>query len=351
MNMRLFLQFALPAFGLVFGNFALLNALTRRDRRARRAFAVFLADVSLMCLAGGIFMLPELQGLFYSSAAYYFQLLLAPLGAQYVLSFLAPPWPVRGLTWAGVSLSTFTFAVLVTLVALGSPLQVLYLGVYSYNSLYLGIVLGLVVPEIGPWRTLERRVKVWLVIVALCFSHTLVLLVLQSLGLMGGVYIAWITVVVALNGLCLASWLLPEEFRKTQQAVASARWKNSVLGELDASALVARLQERMESTEAFRHPDLTVQTLGAQIGLSASQLSELLNVHLGTGFPAFVNGYRIAWAQRRLVERPDDSVLVVGFDAGFNSKSTFNDQFKKATGMTPREFRESRQAEPVGAGS
>jgi AraC-like DNA-binding protein len=40
-------------------------------------------------------------------------------------------------------------------------------------------------------------------------------------------------------------------------------------------------------------------------------------------------------------------MIEIAFEAGFNSKESFNRAFKKFTGMTPREFRNNRQAEKI----
>ena len=37
------------------------------------------------------------------------------------------------------------------------------------------------------------------------------------------------------------------------------------------------------------------------------------------------------------------TILSVGFEAGFNSKTTFNTVFKKFTGLTPTDFREKQK--------
>jgi len=50
---------------------------------------------------------------------------------------------------------------------------------------------------------------------------------------------------------------------------------------------------------------------------------------------------------------PDETVLNVAHDVGFNSRSTFNAAFKKHAGATPSQYREAAQTcpSPMGAPS
>ena len=67
------------------------------------------------------------------------------------------------------------------------------------------------------------------------------------------------------------------------------------------------------------------------------------NAQLEQSFYDFVNGYRVRYVQRR-IESEDArnlKLLSLALDAGFASKSTFNDVFKKQTGRTPSDYRRS----------
>ncbi|MGL4370360.1 MAG: helix-turn-helix domain-containing protein [Spirochaetota bacterium] len=44
-------------------------------------------------------------------------------------------------------------------------------------------------------------------------------------------------------------------------------------------------------------------------------------------------------------ENEEYSIIRIAYDAGFNSKSTFNTIFKKMIGVTPSEFRQSGRSE------
>ena len=87
--------------------------------------------------------------------------------------------------------------------------------------------------------------------------------------------------------------------------------------------------------------DLSQERLASLLEIKRHQLSELLRVVHNTNFYSFINRHRIACARKLLLEQPDRSVLSIALASGFNSKSTFNSEFKKQTGMTPVEFRKS----------
>ena len=105
---------------------------------------------------------------------------------------------------------------------------------------------------------------------------------------------------------------------------------------------VEALLHVMETEKPFRKSDLTLQELAEALSVSPHNLSEMINTQLGKNFYDFVNGYRVEEVQRRLVD-PDSAhltVLALGLEAGFNSKSSFNAVFKKHAKMTPSQYRQ-----------
>jgi AraC-like DNA-binding protein len=107
--------------------------------------------------------------------------------------------------------------------------------------------------------------------------------------------------------------------------------------------LLERLRQAMIQDGLFRNPTLTLADLAAHVGGSAATVSASLNAGLRQSFPEFVNGYRVADVQHRLgtpdVERL--TILGIAYEAGFNSKTTFNRVFKEVTGVSPKEYQKS----------
>ena len=71
-------------------------------------------------------------------------------------------------------------------------------------------------------------------------------------------------------------------------------------------------------------------------------VSQVISQDLRTSFYELVNRHRIAEAKRLLHADPDETVLSIAMNVGFNSKSAFHAAFRRCTGITPSEFRQSR---------
>jgi AraC-like DNA-binding protein len=127
---------------------------------------------------------------------------------------------------------------------------------------------------------------------------------------------------------------------------AAPRYERSGLTERQAERLKNALIEVMDKERPWQDSDLTLADLATRLSTTPHKLSEVLNSQLGQSFYDFVNGYRVREVQRRIAAREARAVtmLSLAMDAGFASKSTFNQVFKKFTGQTPSDFRQAAGA-------
>lgn len=106
-------------------------------------------------------------------------------------------------------------------------------------------------------------------------------------------------------------------------------------------ALKEELLQYMDKNKPFLNPDLTLTDLAKDFGISRNNLSYLINNNLGDSFYNFVNRYRIEEVKKLMntLKGKNLTLVALAFEAGFNSKSSFNNIFKKNTGLTPSEYR------------
>lgn len=102
---------------------------------------------------------------------------------------------------------------------------------------------------------------------------------------------------------------------------------------------VDKLNLFMLNHQPFLNPDFTIQQLANQTQIDTREISSIINHHLNQNFYEFVNQYRIEEAKKVLLKNRELTILEVLYSVGFNSKSTFNTQFKKTTKLTPTEYR------------
>jgi AraC-like DNA-binding protein len=105
-----------------------------------------------------------------------------------------------------------------------------------------------------------------------------------------------------------------------------------------------QLEALMQFDKVYRRTDLTLPKLAALVGCSVNHLSQAINSGIGMSFFDYLNHYRIEYAKQLLRQRVgrSQSVLDIAFTVGFNSNSSFYTAFKKASGQTPAQYRQSK---------
>ncbi|WP_369013124.1 helix-turn-helix domain-containing protein [Flavobacterium anhuiense] len=113
---------------------------------------------------------------------------------------------------------------------------------------------------------------------------------------------------------------------------------NKKIDSEEASIWSEKLEKVMSEKSLYKNPNLTLQDLSQEINISSHQLSQFLNNNLGKNFTSFVNEFRISEACKIITSSDKLTLESVGYDVGFNSKSTFFAAFKKHTGTTPLNY-------------
>ncbi|QDW19087.1 AraC family transcriptional regulator [Flavobacterium sp. KBS0721] len=106
----------------------------------------------------------------------------------------------------------------------------------------------------------------------------------------------------------------------------------------EAAILSEKLENIMNAKSLYKNPNLSLQDVSQEMNISTHQLSQFLNNNLNKNFTSFVNEFRIKEACKIITSNDKLTLESVGYDVGFNSKSTFFSAFKKHTGTTPLNY-------------
>ncbi len=133
----------------------------------------------------------------------------------------------------------------------------------------------------------------------------------------------------------------PAAFRP--RGVSSGRYAGSTQSEVERRQLFNRLEQLMMQQQMFLQNNLTLGGLADALPATPREISEAINAEGGINFFEFVNQYRIEQAKQQLAEQPDSKILEVAYAVGFNSKSAFNEAFKKHAGLTPSAYKKQHK--------
>ena len=104
--------------------------------------------------------------------------------------------------------------------------------------------------------------------------------------------------------------------------------------------IAATVAQLIQEQQLFLDPDLTINRLARKAGIPARQISAAINNIHGRNISQWINEFRIGRA-KELLTSSDDSITQIYLASGFQTKSNFNREFSRITGMTPSVYRRS----------
>lgn len=104
-----------------------------------------------------------------------------------------------------------------------------------------------------------------------------------------------------------------------------------------------KLESIILTNKMFLDPLVSLTKLSKEFDLSEGYISQLINNNSDLNFNDFINSSRVNEAKEMLssIEYENYTIIAIGLEAGFNSKSSFYSAFKKFTNKTPNEYKKS----------
>jgi len=91
----------------------------------------------------------------------------------------------------------------------------------------------------------------------------------------------------------------------------------------------------------YLDPYMSLESLSEELNMSSGHLSSLINKYSNMHFSDYINDYRVNQVKKIIIDETyaHYTIVAIGLESGFNSKSTFYAAFKKFTNLSPTQFK------------
>ncbi len=92
--------------------------------------------------------------------------------------------------------------------------------------------------------------------------------------------------------------------------------------------------------KCYLNPDFSLDEFVSQTKIAGRRVSEILKANTNQTFTDFINKLRIEKAKKLLTDQKYShyTIVTIGYECGFNSKTTFYRVFSKFVGLTPKDY-------------
>ncbi len=198
-------------------------------------------------------------------------------------------------------------------------------------------------PVTSGFVLIPQRVKWirWVVLVLLVFSICFIVFVLVEYLFFDYAF-NFFGYPIFIGLAIITYWLGLAGFAKRNEVAFK---KVEVLSEEDTrqlESIVEKIRSKMVEEQLFKNPELTVSDLSEAIDVKSYLVTKAIAQIMDTKFTDYVNELRFQEVKSLLAspEHEKYTLLSLAFEAGFNSKASFNRTVKKLTGQSPKHLKD-----------
>lgn len=124
----------------------------------------------------------------------------------------------------------------------------------------------------------------------------------------------------------------------TQEAVAAEELRETITAD---NPYFQKLELLCREQHIYTDSTLNREKVAEKLGISPGYVSQIINSVTGDNFAHYMNRYRVEAVKEMIsnAEYENYNLLAMGLESGFTSKTTFYKAFKKVTGQTPNEYK------------
>ncbi len=125
------------------------------------------------------------------------------------------------------------------------------------------------------------------------------------------------------------------------------KYQKSGLTNEEALKIHGKLSEMMIAEKYYKNPELNLLELSKKLSIHPNALSQVINSIEKKNFYDYINDLRVAEFKEMVIlpKNKKFTLLALALECGFNSKTTFNRNFKKSTGLSPSEYLNTLQVD------
>lgn len=128
--------------------------------------------------------------------------------------------------------------------------------------------------------------------------------------------------------------------RSPEKKTEKNKYKKSALTEKQSKEYLNSLNLLMDEEKPYLESKITLKDISERLEIHPNHLSQVINENLRLNFYDFINQYRVEEVKKRLAGDTSRrfTLLSHAYGSGYSSKSSFNEVFKKFTGLTPSQY-------------